>query len=168
MRHEPPEDFLRSRLRTAGPSETVGSVLRQMTNSPELAIAVVDGSGAPLGIITNQELRTRWVSREAARWTPAGSVMTTDFRTAPAGLTVHDRLLDMMQHRVSQLVITQDGSPASAVQALLCDTDLALRVGCNPVRLLHELLAARAPAQWRVLLGHARELKSGRADRVAG
>jgi CBS domain-containing protein len=157
---EPPEDFLRSRLQTARPSETVGSVLRQTANSPEFAIAVVDGSGAPLGVITDRELRTCWESREGGAPDTCGNVMTTDFRTAPAGLTVHDRLLDMMQNRVSQLVITQDGSPASVVQALLCDTDLALRIGCNPVRLLHELLAARSPAQWRVLLGHVRELKS--------
>lgn len=156
----PPADFLKIRLRTASPSDSVGSVLRQMTNSPELAIAVVDGSGATMGIITNQELRTRWVSGGGSTMDTCGEVMTKDFRTAPAGLTAHDRLLDMMQHRVSHLVLTQDGSPASAVQALLCDADLALRAGCNPVRLLHELLAAQAPAQWRVLLEHARALKS--------
>jgi CBS domain-containing protein len=156
----PPPDFLADRLQLAGLADPLVPLLRLASHRPATAIAVLDAAGAACGIVSDAELRARWIAGPVGADDTCGDVMSAGCVTAPPSLMAHRYLSQMLQQRVSHLVITQDGSPTAAVQGLLSDADLSLLLGCNPVLLQQELLQARTPAAWRLLLRQARALKS--------
>ena len=155
----PPADVLADRLQLARPVQPLAEVLRQATRRPATAIAVVDASGAVLGVVTDRELRVHWADASRAVDTCA-EVMSARYATAPPELMAHRYLAQMLARRVSHLVITPDGTSATPVQGLLSDADLSLLLGCNPVLLQQELLVAGTPASWRLWLRQARALKA--------
>lgn len=155
----PPAEFLASRLQLAAPSQLLGPLLRKAMNRPETAIAVVDASGAALGIVSDTELRARWITGAGGAADTCGDLMSARFATAAPSLMARQYLSLMMQQRVSHIVITLGGSQDAPVLGLLSDSDLSLLLGCNPVLLQQELLMARTPASWRLLLQQARALK---------
>ncbi len=155
----PPADYLAARLQLAEPAQPLVALLRETRQRPATAIAVVDDAGAALGIVTDAELRARWIADADGVTDSCAAVMTTRFVTAAPAQAAHCYLAQMMAQRVSHLVITPDGAPSAPVQGLLSAADLSLLLGCNPVLLQHELLDARTPAAWRLLLRQARALK---------
>ncbi len=159
----PPADFLADRLQLARPTQPLAQVLRQTTHRPATAIAVVDASGAALGVVTERELRAHWADADADAGHAArtcAEVMSARHATAPPGRMAQQYLAQMLAQRVSHLVITPDGTSATPVQGLLSAADLSLLLGCNPVLLQQELLGARTPASWRLWLRQARALKA--------
>lgn len=154
----PTADFLADRLQLARPAQPLAEVLRQTMHQLATAIAVVDTSGAALGVVTERELRARWADAGHAADTCA-DVMSARYATAPPARMAHQYLAQMLAQRVSHLVITPDGTSVTPVQGLLTAADLSLLLGCNPVLLQQELLQARTPASWRLWLRQARALK---------
>jgi CBS domain-containing protein len=72
----------------------------------------------------------------------AESIMRRDFRTARRGLRMADYFMEMMRGRCRALAITEDGTAASPLLAVLTDDDLTVDGGRNPALLVAEMLAA--------------------------
>lgn len=141
-----------------GPEHPIREAARRMSEAGREALAVVDAAGFPLGLITQAELRDRVAAGATPVDAPAEAIMNRGFRTAAAGLRSPDYLLEMARGRCSVLAITDDGSPASALQQVLTDADLAIDCGRNPIALLREIAAAETVAELAYLRERASEL----------
>jgi CBS domain-containing protein len=156
----PPVEFLRPRLRVCAPGQSLGEAARKMSDTPTDALAVVDGNGVALGLITRRELHDRLAGVKGSPEDACESIMRTGFQTAPANLTAEAYLLQMMRSRSAVLAITRDGCRESPLEGLLTDRELSCFTGRNPPQLLAELLHVRTSAERKALLRQARSLEA--------
>ena len=156
----PSPEFLRTRLLVSAPGRPLSEAAREMTETQRDAVAVVDGNGVALGIITHRELHDRLASVLGGAGDTCESVMTTRFQTASPNLTAEAYLLQMMRSRCSILAVTRDGTLESRLEGLLSDKELSYFTGRNLPLLVSELLNVRTSAEWKILLKQARALKA--------
>ena len=106
------------------------------------AVVVVGPDGAPLGIVTDRDLRTKVVAaRRDAGATRAGDVMSAPLRTIAPGAFAFEALLEMTRREIHHLVVVEAGR----VAGLLASDDLLMAQAVHPVMLAREI--AQAPSR---------------------
>jgi CBS domain-containing protein len=161
----PSAEFLRARLRVCAPGQSLREAAADMAATQADALAVVDGAGRALGVITHRDLLEHCASAAAAPDDACASVMTIRVATAPPNQTAAAYLLQMMRSRCSLLAITQDGARESRLEGLLSDRDLSCFIGRSLPLLASELRNARAGVEWQALI---RQVLALEADALTG
>jgi len=156
----PSREFLRARLCVCSPERPLREAAAVMNSNRRDAIAVVNGKGTALGIITNRALAEHLASGPGGANDTCESIMVARFPTASPDLKAEAYLLQMMGSRSPFLAITRDGTPRSPLEGLLCDRDLALFTGRNVPALLDELLNVGTSIERQTLLKQAQALKT--------
>lgn len=141
----PPLDFLRARLATVHCGEQRERIVAAMAAANNAAVAVVDGAGCPVAILTPENL---------LRTEPAPIPLLT---TAADQLTTRAAVQKMLHSGTEVLAVTADGSPSGRLDAILTASDLALFCGHNPVALVRGIRRASSPAEITPLLAQARK-----------
>ncbi|MFN0120357.1 MAG: putative nucleotidyltransferase substrate binding domain-containing protein [Blastocatellia bacterium] len=129
-----------------GPDAGLAATARLMTEARAEAAVVTGASGCPQGLLTDVELRAG-VAAAMAPGTAIRELMRRDFVTAAPRLEIADYMLAMLRARASLLVITADGTAATPCEAIVTETELALRTGRNPMRLIREITTAETAAE---------------------
>jgi CBS domain-containing protein len=127
---------------------TVGEAARLMRSAGTGALLV---SGPETGILTDRDLRTRVLAEGHGPDLPVERAMTRPVLTLPAGASLFEVLLFMLEHRVHHAPLAADGK----IIGLIGDTDLLRLHLRSPLHLMHELERLRDP---RTAAGYAREL----------
>jgi CBS domain-containing protein len=141
-------DLLRGPAATCGPSSSVAEVAVLMQRSG-VAVVVVDDDGAPLGIVTDRDLRAKVVAmRRDAGATRAADVMSSPLVTVKREAIAFEALLEMTRREIHHLVVV-DGAGLAGV---LASDDLLLSQAAHPVALVRDI--ARAPSR-EALARHA-------------
>jgi CBS domain-containing protein len=109
---------------TCAPDLPVDGAAARMAGEKVGSIVVVDGAGAPTGIVTLRDVRTRVLAAGRPTDTPVSEVMSTPLVTVPAGGPAFDALLAMARgdfHHVGVLdggrlvgVLGRDDLPSPA------------------------------------------------------
>jgi len=142
------EGLLRGPAATCGPSASVAEVAALMQRSGA-AVVVVDADGAPLGIVTDRDLRAKVVAMQRdAGATRAADVMSSPLVTVKREAIAFEALLEMTRREIHHLVVVDAGGLAG----VLPSDDLLLSQAVHPVALARDI--ARAPSR-EVLARHA-------------
>ena len=133
-------ELLHGPAATCAPSTTVADAARLMHQ--DTAVVVLDAAGAPLGIVTDRDLRVRVVAaRRDAGATAAADVMSSPVVTIGSGALAFEALLEMTRREIHHLVVVEDGRLAG----VLASDDVVGAQAAHPVSLAREI--GRAPSR---------------------
>lgn len=129
---------------TCGPDISVQQAAQEMALRNVGSIVITDGRRAPLGIVTDADLRKRVVAQGLdSASTPVSAVMTRQVFTLPEGESTPRLVATMMRRRIHHLCITADGTAKTPVIGMISEHDVLAARGRHPLVLIDEI--NRAP-----------------------
>lgn len=134
----PPETSLRELARRML-SESVGSLL------------VMDASGRLCGIVTDKDLRRALANEQYPLRCRASDIMSSPVICVSERSSWLEAYEQMTNHTIRHLVVTQDGSPASSIRAVISERDLLSSTSLSLVSLLRRLASCRSATQLALL-----------------
>jgi CBS domain-containing protein len=137
---------------TVEPAATIREAARRMIEGKQSAVFVVEGNGAPVGIVTDSDLRTKVVAAAHPVDAPISTVMTTPVFTVDAEDHCLEAVLKMLRYNVHHVAVTKDG----ALLGLLTDHDFMLLQGKSPLAYSEDIeqqttIEGLAPVSGKVL-----------------
>lgn len=128
---------------TCGVGETVAAAAKKMRERKVGSIVIVDGQQLPLGIITDRDFRDRLIAADRPSSITVVQIMTQPVITIVKDSDFASLYLTMIKNSLHHLVVTEDGTPDSAVTGIVSDHDVLLSQGYSPAVILHALKNAR-------------------------
>jgi len=123
---------------TCAATETIRDAAVAMTEHGFGSIVIADGANAPVGILTDRDLRSKVVTGLHAADEPVSAIMSRPVKTVKAGITLAEAMIEMIRKKVHHLCVTLDGTDRSEVTGLISDHDLLLVQGFNPAIMIKE------------------------------
>lgn len=120
---------------TCAPSTAVAAAAALMSARGAGSIVVVDADGAPVGIMTDRDLRNRVVARGAAPSAPVSEVMSSPLLSVSRDTPAFEALLVMIQRGIHHLGVLEGGT----LVAVVSSHDLILAEGAHPVALARRI-----------------------------
>lgn len=112
--------------------QTILEVVEAMNTAKSDAAVIVNDRGAPLGIVTDKDVRRSIADPEFSRRHKIKRYMSSPVHTFADGLTYAGAMTAMTEKRIHHLIITEDGTPESKVLGLISDHDVLLEQALNP------------------------------------
>tara|TARA_R110002049_G_scaffold309155_2_gene517731 strand:+ start:10717 stop:12633 length:1917 start_codon:yes stop_codon:yes gene_type:complete len=106
-------------------------------------IIVVDVNKHPVGIITNSDIKNKIATGKFPITTPIVNIMSSPVICDKKDITVAHAQLLMIQHNISHLCITKDGTSNSKLAGILTHHDILVTLGNNPSVLLKDIKRAK-------------------------
>jgi CBS domain-containing protein len=132
-----------------GPDTSVAEAARLMTSRGVGSVAVVDRGGAPVGIVTDRDLRIKVLAADLPGVVSVAAVMSTPLLSLDPARPAFDALLEMTRRGIHHIGVVTAGR----LVGMLSSHDIILLQGAHPVGLMREIesqvslegLAAVAP-----------------------
>ncbi len=147
-----------NRLLTASPHDPIKDVAMSISPGRQEAVVVVDGSGCPLGILTEANFSSRVASGEVAVDRPVSEIMSSPVVTVAPNQPAGDIIIKMIRHRRHHLVVTETGKPDSRVVGVVGEKTIQAMHGNVPIFLSKEFPLALDINELRRLRDRADEL----------
>lgn len=128
-------DIMSREVLTCLPATTIKAAAHLMTQRRVGSVVVVEPSGAPLGILTDTDLRVKVVALGRSLDQPVLEVMSRPVHTISPDDYGFEALISMSHHGTGHLVVTQD----DRVVGLLSNHDLQTMSGVSPVGLINDI-----------------------------
>ena len=138
---------------SAGPDLGIREAARLMTREGVSALLVVDHEQL-CGIVTDRDLRSRYLAAGLPDSTPLASIMTATPCTLPPDAPAFAALLEMSRHGIHHLPIVDRGR----LLGLVSSTDLLRAQGISSLYLVDRIRRAADLAELAVLAGEIPEL----------
>ena len=122
---------------TAPGYKTVAEAAALMSANRISSLVVVDASGAPVGIVTDRDLRDKVLARRRSPDERISSVMTSIIVKADAGEYCYEALLRMIRYNVHHVVVLERGE----LKGVVTNHDFMLLQGVSPLAILKEMEA---------------------------
>jgi CBS domain-containing protein len=121
---------------TCPPGLPAAEVARRFSRESVGSVVVVNADGAPVGIVTDQDLRARVVAegRDAAA-TPASAIMSAPLVTLAPAAFAFEAALEMTRHRIRHVVVAEAGRLLGVVSS----RDLLGLQAAHPVTLARDI-----------------------------
>ena len=132
-----------ARPATCAPDTPAREVARLLAEREAEAAVVLDGQGAPLGVVTPRVLSDRVASGRLPPDTPAKELMRRVHWVAAPGLEAGDYLSRMLNQQTDHLVLTANGRLDGPFSGVLTRRDLTRVEGAAPLAIIEDM--ARAP-----------------------
>lgn len=131
---------------------TVQQAAQRMVEEKQSAVIVVDGSGAPEGIVTDTDLRKKVVARAHSVEAPVTSVMSGPVVTVEDHDHCFEVILKMLQHNIHHVAVTREG----ALMGVITNHDFMLLQGRSPLAFSEDIeqqktIEALAPVSGKIL-----------------
>lgn len=94
---------------------TVSEALIEVTEKKLGMTCVINTQGYLVGVYTDGDVRRTLTQNFAINVTPVASVMSKNCKTISRGLLAAEALAIMQKHRITSLVVTEDGKPIAVV-----------------------------------------------------
>jgi CBS domain-containing protein len=130
-------DLLKRPLEVVSASDTIQLAASRMTEKGVGSILVRDDSNDVVGIITDNDLRTKVVSMGVSSQSPVSDVMAFPVKSIPADTLCFDALITMMNIETHHLAITEGNTIMGVVSA----HDIMVDQGVSPISLYREIVA---------------------------
>jgi CBS domain-containing protein len=145
---------------TCSPKTTINFAAKEMTKYLVNSIIVIENN-LPVGIITDKDFRTKIGTGLFKTSDSAEDIMTSPVITFPEKITIAEAQLALLKHKVSHLCITKDGTNQSNLVGIICEHDLNLMQGNNPMLLSKEIKNAKDTETLKYIRVKATELTKG-------
>ncbi|MCL4538522.1 MAG: DUF294 nucleotidyltransferase-like domain-containing protein [Bacteroidetes bacterium] len=119
--------------------ETVKAAARKMTDLSLGSLLVTDQSGKVIGIVTDNDLRTKVVAIGLDYDSSVASVASSPVKSVPETAPAFDALLQMMNQQVHHLAVERDGDLVGMITA----HDIMIQQGTSPISLFREIVSQR-------------------------
>ena len=133
-------DIVKRPLEVVSASDTIQTVASLMTEKGVGSILVRDSSDDIVGIITDNDLRTKVVSRGVSPQCPVSDAMTCPVKSIPADTLCFDALITMMNLETHHLAIVEGTTTVGVVSA----HDIMVDQGISPLSLYREITPTSA------------------------
>jgi CBS domain-containing protein len=145
-------DLIRRPPVVCEPDTPVVEVARRMLQERVGSLLVIADDGAPLGIITDRDLRAKIVAeaRDGAS-TRAAQIMSAPLVTVGLTAFAFEAVLEMTRRAIHHLVVLEDGR----ARGVLSSHDFMALQAAHPVGLAREITRAQSLAE---LAGHASQV----------
>ncbi len=130
--------LMSTNLLTCGRQTTVQQAAGMMKQRGVGAIVVMGKDGAPNGILTDADLRSKIIAEGRDLDTPVSLIMSTPIRTVSPRAYTFDALLDMSRFGVSHLVVTEKKQAVGIVS----EHDFQLAIGSSPIGMIGDITKA--------------------------
>lgn len=130
-------DIVKRPLEVVSASDTIQTAASLMTEKGVGSILVRDSSDDIVGIITDNDLRTKVVSRGVSPQCPVSDAMTCPVKSIPADTLCFDALITMMNLETHHLAIVDGTTTVGVVSA----HDIMVDQGISPLSLYREIVA---------------------------
>lgn len=132
-------DFIKRPTLTCARSASVVDVAQLLSREAVGSVVVVDDDRAPVGIVTDRDLRRKVVAqgRDPAA-TPVGDIMSAPLVTLPPTAFAFEAVLEMTRHRIRHVVVVDEGRAVGVVSSR---DFIALEI-THPVTLAREIARA--------------------------
>ncbi len=118
---------------------TIQEAAQIMSSSKRSSIIVMNSRGQSVGMLTDNDLRSKVVSRNYPVSRPVKDIDSRPLITLSPRAQVFDAVLKMMKHNIKHLVITDD---TESVLGIATEQDLLLAQGRSPIYLMREIQLA--------------------------
>ena len=108
---------------------------RLMSDEQISSLIITDGSGVPVGIITDRDLRTKVVARERDIDEPVHTIMSPHLIRVDADEFCFEALLRMIRYNIHHILVVDNGS----LKGLVSNHDFMLLQGQSPTALVNEI-----------------------------
>jgi CBS domain-containing protein len=130
-------DLVQGAAVTCEPGSTVGEAARRMSRRGVGSIIVTGDDRAPLGIVTDRDLRTKVLARGLPADTPVTAVMSAPLVAIEPDRLAFDALLEMTRRNLHHLGVMEAGRLLGVVSS----HDFMLLQGAHPVALVRQIEA---------------------------
>lgn len=137
---------------------TIQEAAQIMSEQEVGSIIVVDTGRAPIGIMTDKDLRRKVATGQISLEAPVADIMSSPVITMPPNVTVADVQIEMVRHRINHICLTEDGTDRSPVAGVLSEHDLMVMQGNNPAILIREIRRCREALRLREIRERAEQL----------
>ena len=118
------------------------------------SILVTGSDGAPLGLVTDTDLRKRVVAAGKDLSRPVQQVMSHPLLTISPKAFAFEAMLEMTRHGVHHLTVVKGGR----VEGMISDHDIKVLTGTSPVGLAREIDKVASAAELSRLTGRIRQM----------
>ena len=122
---------------------TIKNAAKIMTNKHVGSIIIIKND-KPLGIITDKDLRTKIATGKFTIDQEVSNIMSSPVIAYPEKITIAEAQIAMLQHKVTHLCITKNGTPDSELVGILSEHDIIVVRGNNPSVILKEIKRAKS------------------------
>jgi CBS domain-containing protein len=133
----PVSQFYHSPVTTIECHESIQQAAIKMTTFGFSCLVVIDNNKAPVGIITDKDIRIRCVAQGVSSNLPVLEIMTTEMTTLSEKSSAYDALMMMTSKRIHHLPITKmgDSGEQDELIGMVTITDLMNNEGHNAVNI---------------------------------
>lgn len=154
-------EFVRDLPVTVSPGLTIQQAAMLMVEHKISSVVVVDATGAPVGLVTDRDLREKVVARAIAVDIAVSSIMTSPLITMDASEYCFEALLKMMHYKIHHLLV-MDGKH---FKGIVTNHDFMVLQGMSPTLLVKEIthlqsvedLQGTASKLWKMVANLLRE-----------
>lgn len=142
---------------TCSPTVNIKDAATKMSAKGVGSIVVVEND-MPIGIVTDNDLRSKVATGKLALDLPVSGLMSSPVKTVAPNISVAECMIQMVNFGVHHLCVTKDGTPNSALEGIISDHDLLLVQGNNPAILIKEIKKSSAISEMVLLRNRVDEL----------
>lgn len=128
------------------PSDTIQMVAQRMTDNL-VSSAIIQENRKPVGIVTDEDLRTKVATGRFYITAHVGNIMTTPVFCVPQNISLAEAQLIMLQHNINHLCVTIDGTDKTDVKGIISIQDIISAQSSNPGVLIKEIKKAQTVEQ---------------------
>ncbi len=128
-------DIVRREPVTVPRDTPIRRAARLMSDEQISSLIITDGSGVPVGIITDRDLRTKVVARERDIDEPVHTIMSPHLIRVDADEFCFEALLRMIRYNIHHILVVDNGS----LKGLVSNHDFMLLQGQSPTALVNEI-----------------------------
>jgi len=128
-------DIMNKNLLTCAPYISVQSAAKLMARRRVSSIVVTDNGLYPLGIMTDNDLRTKVLAAGLNPEVAVAGIMSQPVQTVSSEADAFDALLAMSRHGVSLLVVVE----GDHMVGIISEHDLQMEAGSSPLQVIDEI-----------------------------
>jgi CBS domain-containing protein len=136
--------------------ESLQSAAQRMMKHGVSALIITDEASKPKGILTDVDIRS-WVANPLPM-PKVQAYMSSPVLCVREGADSHQILQIMMQKKIKHLAVTEDGTAATALKAIITRQDVLLAQGWNPFRSMEDIRKSTSAAELPALRDKAEKL----------
>jgi CBS domain-containing protein len=145
---------------TCDAKTTIIEAANTMT-SKRVGSIIITKNNKPTGIITDKDLRTKIATGIFSIQDTVDKIMSSPVITYAEHITVAEAQIAMLQHKITHLCITKDGTPNSDLKGILSEHDIVVIHGNNPSVLIKEVKRAKSAENLKYIRDKAENLLAG-------